>query len=323
MPVSRTAKATRPAPRRGRRAATTSPALGELERVREQVLQDLVQPLRVGLDALGRAGLDRGGEAPGPSAAASGCEALHQRVDACARPARGSGASSMLAGLDLRQVEDVVDQRQQVVARGGDGLRELAPARRVRLPSLLSASSLARISDELSGVRSSWLMLARNSLLYWFARSSSSRPLRRARPAPAPGRPSAPPAAASAPRAGRWSAPARPAGLEPRLRSLQRAALLLQLLVADAQLLLLRLQLLRLALRLLQQLLEPRAVLRGAHRDARAAPRRGRAARRSSGLHAAEEAELDHRLHHAVDRGGRDQQLARLAPRPSADETGR
>ena len=44
----------------------------------------------------------------------------------------------------------------------------------VRLPSLLSASSLARIRAEFSGVRSSWLMLARNSLLYWLARSSSS-----------------------------------------------------------------------------------------------------------------------------------------------------
>ncbi len=36
----------------------------------------------------------------------------------------------------------------------------------VRLPSLLSAKSLAKINEELSGVRSSWLMLAKNSLLY-------------------------------------------------------------------------------------------------------------------------------------------------------------
>ena len=38
---------------------------------------------------------------------------------------------------------------------------------------MLSASSLARINVELSGVRNSWLMLARNSLLYWLDRSSS------------------------------------------------------------------------------------------------------------------------------------------------------
>ncbi len=35
-----------------------------------------------------------------------------------------------------------------------------------RLPALLSASSFARMSVEFKGVRSSWLMLARNSLLY-------------------------------------------------------------------------------------------------------------------------------------------------------------
>ena len=51
----------------------------------------------------------------------------------------------------------------------------------VRFPSGLSASSLARIRRLLSGVRSSWLMLARNSDLYFddrascSARSSSSR----------------------------------------------------------------------------------------------------------------------------------------------------
>ena len=39
------------------------------------------------------------------------------------------------------------------------------PACAVRLPSSLSASSLARMSRLLSGVRSSWLMLARNSRL--------------------------------------------------------------------------------------------------------------------------------------------------------------
>ena len=40
------------------RAATPAPRVGELERVRQQVLQDLPEPLRVGLDALRRARLD-------------------------------------------------------------------------------------------------------------------------------------------------------------------------------------------------------------------------------------------------------------------------
>ena len=44
----------------------------------------------------------------------------------------------------------------------------------LRFPSVLSASSFARMSSELSGVRSSWLMLARNSLLYFDESASCS-----------------------------------------------------------------------------------------------------------------------------------------------------
>ena len=51
-----------------------------------------------------------------------------------------------------------------------------------RLPSPFSASIRERISSEFSGVRSSWLMLARNSDLYFELRASwaafSSRPAR-------------------------------------------------------------------------------------------------------------------------------------------------
>ena len=55
----------------------------------------------------------------------------------------------------------------------------------VRFASGLSASSLDRISSEFSGVRSSWLMFARNSLLYFeesascaaFSSSDSARQL--------------------------------------------------------------------------------------------------------------------------------------------------
>ena len=133
---------------------------------------------------------------------------------------------------------------------------------------MLSASSFARISEELSGVRSSWLMLARNSLLYWLARSSSAAF-----------------SVSTACALGqlvllvleqlRLLLELRVDLLElgllrlqPRLRFLERAALLLELLVVDAQLLLLRLQLFGLPLRLLEQFFEPRAVLRRAHRDA-------------------------------------------------------
>ena len=44
----------------------------------------------------------------------------------------------------------------------------------VRFPSVFSASSFARMSSELSGVRSSWLMFARNSLLYFDESASCS-----------------------------------------------------------------------------------------------------------------------------------------------------
>ncbi len=64
-----------------------------------------------------------------------------------------------LAGLDLREVEDVVDDVQQRLAGVRRRQRVLALARRqVRL----SSSSVIPITP-LSGVRISWLMLARNS----------------------------------------------------------------------------------------------------------------------------------------------------------------
>ena len=58
MPVSRTANATRAAGAR-RHAQRDLAALGELERVRQQVLQDLPEALRVGLDRSGAPGVDR------------------------------------------------------------------------------------------------------------------------------------------------------------------------------------------------------------------------------------------------------------------------
>jgi hypothetical protein len=83
-----------------------------------------------------------------------------------------------LARLDLGEVEDVVDERQQVRA-GAWIVSANSTLLSVRLPSGFSERSLARMSSELSGVRSSWLMLARNSDLYledsasWEAFSSS------------------------------------------------------------------------------------------------------------------------------------------------------
>ena len=72
-------------------------------------------------------------------------------------------------GLDLGQVEDVVDQGEQVPARAEHAVE--------RLGVLLSASASSRSISltpmmALSGVRSSWLILARNCDLCWLASAS-------------------------------------------------------------------------------------------------------------------------------------------------------
>jgi hypothetical protein len=69
------------------------------------------------------------------------------------------------SGFDLRKVEDVVDEREQVGAGAEDGAGELGLLL-VQVALRVVASSFERISSELSGVRSSWHMLARNSDLY-------------------------------------------------------------------------------------------------------------------------------------------------------------
>ena len=77
-----------------------------------------------------------------------------------------------LVGLDLREVEDVVDDREQVVGRGP---RDRAPAR-----ASSSSRSESRMRSRLPmtpfiGVRISWLIVARNSDLTTDARSAASR----------------------------------------------------------------------------------------------------------------------------------------------------
>ena len=92
--------------------------LGELERVREQVAQDLLQPLLVGQQRLGQVGPEDHLER----------ETLRLRdraeraLDVLAERSEldGRGIHRHLAGFDLRQVEDVGDQRQQVLARRVD-----------------------------------------------------------------------------------------------------------------------------------------------------------------------------------------------------------
>ena len=78
------------------------------------------------------------------------------------------------AGLDLRQVEDVVDQAEQVRRRRRGWSWRTRPACRSGCPPRCRLSSFDRISRLLSGVRSSWDMFARNSDLYLEVSASCS-----------------------------------------------------------------------------------------------------------------------------------------------------
>src|SRR5882762_1395355 len=94
---------------------------GELEGVRQQVLQNLLQALLVGLDHCGQSRIDADRE----------IEVLLQRrrpegpIDVVpqVRQAQRPEVERYGPRLDLRQVEDVADQRKQVRSRGIDGLR--------------------------------------------------------------------------------------------------------------------------------------------------------------------------------------------------------
>ena len=77
-----------------------------------------------------------------------------------------------VACLDFGQIEDVVDQVEQIIAGRLNRLRIFNLLVR-QIVGRIVCKELARISDELSGVRSSWDMLARKSDLYRLACSSS------------------------------------------------------------------------------------------------------------------------------------------------------
>ena len=110
----------------GRRDAQPHAALGgELEGVGQQVLEDLLQALGVGDDAARRGrwiDLRR-------RRTAACCSATWRnvRADGVEQAGEGDllGVDRDRAGLDLRQVEDVVDQVQQVGAGAVDGAGEL------------------------------------------------------------------------------------------------------------------------------------------------------------------------------------------------------
>ena len=90
------------------------PLLGELEGVREQVLQDLLDAVPVGGDVLGEV-VGQGQRVGQGLLVGDGAESLRQLVGQVGDPHRRHGHVE-LAGFHLGQVEDVADQVEQVVA---------------------------------------------------------------------------------------------------------------------------------------------------------------------------------------------------------------
>ena len=136
-------------------------ALGELHGVREQVQQNLAQAIVVAEQPV---------RAP-RAGTASRCQSL------CAAPRARPGAIESrtmrcslkrplveldAARFDLREVQHVVHDRQQAVAAA---LERRAATARWSTSSGVSSSSVAAPITALSGVRISWLIVARNARL--------------------------------------------------------------------------------------------------------------------------------------------------------------
>ena len=118
----------RPAARRVLHAQRNAAAVRELERVGEQVGDDLLQPLAVGLDRQRQFRIDRDVEFQplvGRHLAEGAVDVVLNVGEALRRDVQRHGAR-----LDLREIQDVVDQREQLRARRVDGARELDLLRR-------------------------------------------------------------------------------------------------------------------------------------------------------------------------------------------------
>ena len=91
-------------------------AFGELERVREQVFQDLLQALHIGVDAVGRIGRNLDFEIE-VFASSDWLESALHRV---ANIAQGNGVDFdfHLARFHFRQIENLVDEIEQIAAAG-------------------------------------------------------------------------------------------------------------------------------------------------------------------------------------------------------------
>ena len=115
MPVSRTAKCSPTSSAvdvAARRSTHDLAALGELDGVADQVDQDLAQPAGSPTRAVGHVGGDVAGQLQALARGRAG-QRLHACRSSMSRRSKSIALEVELAGLDLREIEDVVDDRQQ------------------------------------------------------------------------------------------------------------------------------------------------------------------------------------------------------------------
>ena len=166
-----------PAGHYGLNIQTHSAVLSELERVEEQVLDDLLEPLRVGEHRLGQSLAERDRELD-VLRFRNRAERPLDEVPEVLQP-HLTHIDLEGAGFNLRQVENVVDEVQEIAARRVDGLGKIRLLG-VRLPSGFFDNRSEIIKRLSRGVRSLRDMFARNSDLYlelraiWRAFFSSS-----------------------------------------------------------------------------------------------------------------------------------------------------
>ena len=119
MPVSITSTRTAAEPSRdlaGGEAQRDAAALGELDGVAEQVDQHLAQPVRIAEQAAAAARAARSARSARPWRVAAGAHD-GQRLFEHVGQLEGHALHAQLAGLDLREIEDVVDDVHQVLGR--------------------------------------------------------------------------------------------------------------------------------------------------------------------------------------------------------------
>ena len=141
---------------------------GELDGVADQVDHNLAQPAGVADEGVGDGGVDVADELE-PLPVRARRQRPQRLAERCAQAEVG-GIELELAGLDLREVEEVVDDAEQAPPADSTILRSC----RWSSPRLVSRTSSVRPRMAFIGVRISWLTLARNSSLAWLALSAAA-----------------------------------------------------------------------------------------------------------------------------------------------------